>query len=164
MANNDVNLDQLYQVLGNYDHAMMTTIASDGSLRARPMSLRLDERLPDADLWFASTMDTSKGREVEANPNIGLGFFKSAKEGYVSISGTVKIDRDRERISQLWRDDWAMWFPQGPDDPDLAILLVTVERADIQTPEQHEQVIADAKEQAATGEDNDAEKNVTQVK
>ncbi len=163
MTDHDKSLAQLHSLLQNYDHAMLTSLASDGTLHSRPMRLQAD-RLPDADLWFASTMDTTKGREIEANPNVGLAFFHSAKEGYISISGTVKVDRNRDRIRQLWKDEWKAWFPQGPEDPDLALLLLDIRQAEYQSPQQHAEGADKAQEQAATGKDKDAEKVVTVIR
>jgi general stress protein 26 len=52
----------------------------------------------------------------------------------VSVSGTARISQDRSLIGELYRPDWRAWFGKvdevrdgGPDDPRLALLLVTAE-------------------------------------
>jgi len=49
---------------------------------------------------------------------------------YVSVSGTATLVRDRGTIERLWDQLYRAWFPQGVDDPELALLRVRVERAE----------------------------------
>ena len=49
---------------------------------------------------------------------------------YVSVSGTAQLVRDRAKVEELWNPIFNAWFPDGLDDPDLALLKVTVEQAE----------------------------------
>jgi hypothetical protein len=42
----------------------------------------------------------------------------------------AEIIHDRDRIAVLWNNNAALWFPKGPDDPDICIIRVTVETAE----------------------------------
>ncbi|HSJ14271.1 MAG TPA: pyridoxamine 5'-phosphate oxidase family protein, partial [Longimicrobiales bacterium] len=53
---------------------------------------------------------------------------------WVSVSGTATVSRDRQRIRELYAPDWRAWFGKldevrdgGPDDPRIALILVTAE-------------------------------------
>jgi general stress protein 26 len=49
---------------------------------------------------------------------------------YVSVSGRASLVRDREKIEELWNPDCEAWFPQGIDDPQLALLRVDATKAE----------------------------------
>ncbi len=44
--------------------------------------------------------------------------------------GTAELVRDLDKARELWNPDLETWFPRGLDDPDLALLRVTVTRAE----------------------------------
>ncbi|PWT75318.1 MAG: general stress protein, partial [Proteobacteria bacterium] len=48
---------------------------------------------------------------------------------YVSVSGVGRATRNPERARELWNLAAKVWF-KGPDDPNLAVLEVEVERAE----------------------------------
>lgn len=52
------------------------------------------------------------------------------KQDYVSVSGHARLLRDREKMQELWTRWVEPWFPNGLDDPDLALLEVTVDDAE----------------------------------
>jgi general stress protein 26 len=143
------NAGELYDLLRKYDFAIMTTVSPDGTLHARPMAVQ--ERLPDADVWFVTAIDTAKARDLEANPHIGLAYFDSPSKGYISLSGTARVSRDHETIRRLWKPSWKLWAPNGPDDPDLALIRVDVEQAEYLDPKTDKLVTLKALVRAVTG-------------
>ncbi len=38
--------------------------------------------------------------------------------------------RDRKKIEELWKPEFKMWFPEGKDDPEIALLKVSLEKAE----------------------------------
>ena len=38
--------------------------------------------------------------------------------------------RDKAKIEELWQPQLKAWFPEGTETPDIALLKVTVERAE----------------------------------
>lgn len=108
--------------------AMLTTRGDDGSLRSRPMTTQA----PDADdtLWFFCHRSTHAAGDITAQPQINLSYSDAASHRYVSISGHAEVVEDRIRMRELWHPEYVEWFPQGLADPDLALVRITVERAD----------------------------------
>ena len=49
---------------------------------------------------------------------------------YVSITGVAKLVRDRKKIEELWKPEFKMWFPEGKDDPEVALLRINLEKAE----------------------------------
>jgi general stress protein 26 len=126
------HLDQLYGLIEKIEVAMFTTRRSDGRLVSRPMATQ--KRDPIADLWFVTDAESHKTDELEADPNVNLGYFDTRSWEWVSVSGTARISTDRDRIRALYQPDWRAWFGKeddvrdgGPDDPRLSLLLVDVD-------------------------------------
>src|SRR3954462_15211660 len=49
---------------------------------------------------------------------------------FVSVNGRAQLIRDRAKIEQLWNPIYKAWFPNGLDDPELALIKVNVEGAE----------------------------------
>jgi general stress protein 26 len=44
------------------------------------------------------------------------------RQRYVSVAGRAWLLRDRAKIDELWSPLYKAWFPDGKDDPELALL------------------------------------------
>jgi general stress protein 26 len=108
---------------------MLTTVTEDGHLRSRPLqTLELDY---DGRLWFFVSGSSPKVEEILGEDgSVGLSYADNGKMDFVSISGRGEIVRDRERMKALWTPWAKIWFPQGVEDPDLALLCVRIEQAE----------------------------------
>lgn len=108
--------------------AMLTTEEGDGSLRSRPMAT---QQTPfDGVLWFLTDDKSPKVGEIEHHHAVNVAYSDPRHQRYVSVSGTAIILHDREKVKELWNPAYTSWFPEGVDDPKLALLKVTVERAE----------------------------------
>jgi general stress protein 26 len=119
---------KLRKIIRNARVAMLTTVASDGSLRSRPMAT------PDADfdgeLWFFTRYNSPKSEEIQENQRVNVTYASPKNDRYVSVSGTAAVVRDAEKVKELWRGKLKEWFPEGKKDPDLALLKVTIDKAE----------------------------------
>ena len=68
--------------------------------------------------------------EVRRTHRVGLAFAEPKKQDYVSVSGEAELVRDRAKAGELWSEPLKTWFPQGLDDPDLALIRVRVDKAE----------------------------------
>ena len=123
----DPGMQKLADLIGETTIGMLTTEDADGLLRSRPLAtLQMDS---EGKLWFFIAMSSSKVGEIDQHRHINLSYANPDKQGYVSISGTARMMRDRPKMEELW-SLWAKpWFPNGLDDPDLGLLEVTVQQA-----------------------------------
>jgi len=48
----------------------------------------------------------------------------------VTVAGTAAIVDDRQKIKDLWREDFRGFFPKGSDDPNLALIRVDIENGE----------------------------------
>jgi len=108
--------------------AMLTTVASDGSLRSRPMAT--PDAAFDGELWFFTHYSSPKSGEIQENQKVNVTYASPKSERYVSVSGTAALVRDPEKVKELWRGGLKEWFPEGKKDPDLALLKVTIDKAE----------------------------------
>ena len=122
-------IDELYELIGDMEIAMMTTRRPDGMLVSRPMATQ--KREPVADLWFVTDVESHKIDELRDDPHVNLGYYNQKTYEWVSVSGTAVISQDRGKIRELYQPDWKAWFNDeggtrdgGPDDPRLALILV----------------------------------------
>src|SRR5687768_17575843 len=127
-------LQKLYEHVDDIEIAMMTTRRADGHLQSRAMATQ--KRADGADLWFVTTDDTQKVRDLTADPHVNLSYYKDRTREWVSVSGLAIISRDRAKIHELWAPDWKMWFAEEgdsrhgtKDDPRMVLIGVNVHAA-----------------------------------
>ncbi len=130
-ATHDEALKKLGQLIADIQFAMLTTVEPDGSIRSRPMATHRDKSGTfDGTLYFFTKGDAPKADEVRQDQHVNLSYSSPEQSKYVSISGTALIVRDRKKAEELWDPKYKAWFPKGLDDPELALLRVTAEKAE----------------------------------
>jgi general stress protein 26 len=107
---------------------MMTTAAEDGSFDSRPMATQ--ETDFDGTVWFLTRHESLKVSEVEMNSKVGLMYADPSNHNYVAAKGTATISRDKAKIHELWNAMYKAWFPEGEDDPQIAVMKVEVTEAE----------------------------------
>jgi len=119
---------KLWELIKGIQMAMVTTIDAEGALRSRPM--RTQEAEFDGHLWFFTNAKAAKVNEVLKHEQVNVSYAQPGDNRYVSVSGTAKVLRDQRKAKELWNPTYKAWFPQGLDDPDLALLRVDVHKAE----------------------------------
>jgi general stress protein 26 len=120
--------DELWERIEDVRTALMTTVEADGSLRSRPM-WTLGDGFDGGALWFFTSDDAPKAEELGREPHVGLSYAAPDKDLFVSVSGRAELVHDRAKAEELWNVYAEAWFPEGLDDPHLALLRVEVEHA-----------------------------------
>jgi general stress protein 26 len=122
------NVRKLRKMIKGIEFAMLTTIEDDGSLRSRPMATqRIDF---DGDLYFFTKFTAPKVDEVVRDRNVCVSYAAPADQRYVSMSGPARLLYDRAKMKELWFPDLETWFPDGLQDPELALLWISVTQAE----------------------------------
>jgi len=122
------DVKKLAKMIHGIDFAMFTTATEEGSLRSRPMSTQKTEF--DGSLWFFSDIDSGKMFEVEQDRHVNLAYAEPQNQRYISVSGRATISRDKAKIKELWSPAIKAWYPEGPDDPKIALIRVDVDQAE----------------------------------
>ena len=112
------------------DIKVCTLVTQAGTtLRARPMVAVTSETY-QGELWFFTRADSGKVQEIQGNAQVLLSYSEPADQNYVSIAGQADIVRDRALIADKWREPMRTWFPQGKDDPSIALIRVLPDGAE----------------------------------
>jgi len=123
------DLEKLRELVKDIDFCMMTTVDERGDLHSRPMSSNGDIDA-DGDIWFFTNASSHKVSEIEKLPKVNVSFADPDNQRYISVSGTAELVLDRAKIDELWRPQFKIWFPEGKDDPEVALLRVRLEKAE----------------------------------
>lgn len=112
-------VENINEIIDDFNVAMLVTQSVEGELHARPMSIaRHDE--PDAVLYFATSAFTGKTAEIEREPHISV-TMQSGNQ-YVSLSGEASVSDDRTLIKKLYNKTWDAWFPDGAEQSDIRLV------------------------------------------
>lgn len=119
----------VHQILAKMSDVMFLSYASVGeapSVSGRPLRItKLDD---DETLWFMVGLDTKKVEEIQRHD----GAFITAQDGsrWIHLTGRASVVTDRAKIRALWSTAHEVWFPEGPDDPAVALLRFRPESAE----------------------------------
>ena len=127
-ASHDENVKKLWELIEGIKMCMLTTVDEDGSLRSRPMATQQVEF--DGDLWFFTGASTDKVDEIKREHQVNISYGDAGNNRWVSVSGVATLVRDQKKAKELWNPFLKAWFPDGLEDPDLALLKVTVHKAE----------------------------------
>lgn len=121
---------KLGELIADIDIGMLTTVDDDGSLRSRPMRYRQSKDGFDGKLYFFTHASSHKVAEVGHDQRVNVAFANPKNQNYVSVSGGASVSNDRAKMQELWSPIFKAWFPDGLEDPDLALLVITAEGAE----------------------------------
>lgn len=121
---------KLWSLIRDIRFAMFTTRHANGHLHSRPMTTqnrRIDE---DESLWFFMSRSGDPLHELQAQPQVNVAYADPDKDTYVSVSGLAEVVDEPDVRTSLWSKMNEAYFPDGPDDPDLALVCVQITHAD----------------------------------
>ena len=115
---------KIWEMIKDIKVGMLVTL--DGDMpRARPMHLVQDAY--DGTLWFYTRRSAEKVSETDRDHDVCLTFSDQDKGVYVSLSGKAQLSSNQELIDKYWNPFIGAWFPEGKDDPEVALLEIKVE-------------------------------------
>lgn len=89
----------------------------------RPMAAqKVDE---EGNIWFLSSVDSNKNKEISHDPFVQLLFQGSAHSGFLSAYGIAEVSQDKGKIDELWNPLVKTWFTEGKDDPRITVIKVS---------------------------------------
>jgi general stress protein 26 len=121
MADHQEIADRVWHVIETVGVCMMTT-RFEGGLRARPLEAR-----PDRDknlIWFLTDRRGLKDDEIGAHSEVGLAFVYPKEKVYLSITGRAFVSQNPSQAKKLWNRDQQVWWPGGPNDPNLLVIRI----------------------------------------
>ena len=125
----DDQRELLWDLIKDTRFAMFTTRHANGHLHSRPMTTQNSKLDEDDSLWFFMSNSGDPVADLGADPTVNVAYANPGKDSYVSVSGTAQVVDDVERKKRLWNKMNEAWFPNGPTDPDVALVQVRITHA-----------------------------------
>jgi general stress protein 26 len=111
------------------DMTMMIGLDGVEDGHARPMTAQLEgNRGP---IWFFTAKDNSIVQRLGVNDRAIATFASKGHDLFATLHGRLSIDNDGEIIDRLWNRWIAAWYEGGKTDPNLALLRLDPDRAEI---------------------------------
>jgi general stress protein 26 len=121
-------VDRVWDLIEKVGVCMLTT-QSAGRLRARPVEARPERKI--CLIFVVTDVRSAKPDEIEANPDICLAFVDPKAKAYLSIAARARVTRDTAKIEQVWRITDTAWWPGGPTDPNVCLLRIEPQIAEL---------------------------------
>ncbi|WP_457207856.1 pyridoxamine 5'-phosphate oxidase family protein [Nocardioides sp. P5_C9_2] len=121
MTTHEDQLGTVTEIMRETRIAVLTHHAPDGALVSLPMGTQ-DFETPST-VWFITERDTHKVHAITADPRVNVSY--ASKAGWVSLSGTARVNEDRDKLRELWDASAGIFMSGGPDDPENVLLEVT---------------------------------------
>lgn len=99
---------------------------ADGSAHSEPLTAQLDKDQVDTLFFFIG-----RDNRVANKDKVMAQFVSKGHDYFACLSGAAHINNDRALIDKLWNNQVEAWFPQGKDDPNLALLQVDIDSAEL---------------------------------
>jgi general stress protein 26 len=120
--------DRVWDIIEQAGAGMLTTRFA-GGLRARPLEPRPDRQ---AELiWFVTDVRGLKDDEIQAHAEVCLVIVNARAKAYLSISGRAQVLRDPAQAAAIWKKTDDVWWPGGPDDPNVRVLRLEPQTAEL---------------------------------
>lgn len=118
---NEEAVNKLKEMAENAGTCMFCTNLSKFPNTSRPMALQeVDET---GRLWFISSTESHKNKEIENDNRVSLYFLNSGAYEFLSVNGYAQIHTDKPTIDKYWTSFANAWF-NGKDDPTVSIISV----------------------------------------
>lgn len=91
-----------------------------------PLTAQLDEDQVDTMFFFIG-----KDNRLAQGGKAMIHFAAKGHDYFACLDGTARIDNDFAQIEKLWSPQVQAWFPGGKDDPNLALLRIDLDSAEL---------------------------------
>ena len=100
-------------------------------MTSRPMATQKIDDEFDGRLWFFTRKDTNKVHAIEHDQHVNLAYSEPDKQRYISVSGRARIVENKEKMKELWNPILKAWFPDGLEDPQISLISVSIDSAEV---------------------------------
>lgn len=122
--------ETLWDLIKDIRFGMLTHRTSGGMLHAHPLTTQnkgLDEH---SELYFFIPKQGELYERLQTDGSVNVAYADPAADSYVSLSGQARFSDDQSKKEALWSPMAKAWFPDGPADPNLALLVIKLQHAE----------------------------------
>lgn len=118
---------RVWELAEKIDFCMFVTWDGERQ-QSRPLSSRV--KRDEHAIYFLVSAEGHKNVQIERFPVVNLSYADVKGMDFVSISGRAEVSNDRDKIHDLWTDFDKAWW-ESEKDPDIRLITVTPERAEL---------------------------------
>ena len=119
---------KLWKTLEDERIGMLGLCGEDGG-HFHPMTAFCEQEL--GTIWFFTRRDTELVRKLVQGGKAMFNLVAKDRDLWACIGGTITEQHDGERIEKYWNPIVAAWFPEGKDDPELTLLRLDADDAEV---------------------------------
>lgn len=93
---------------------------------AAPLTAQLDDDQVDRIYFFVG----ADNRIAQGGPAMAQ-FESKGQDFFACLSGRIEVSNDRAMIDKLWSNAVEAWFPGGKTDPDLRLVYLAIDEAEL---------------------------------
>ena len=108
----------------------MLSLAAVDEGHSRPMTAQFDDKNPGP-IWFFTTQDAELVRAMGKAHRAVVHFVAKDHELFATVHGELRPDNDRATLDRLWNGFVAAWYEGGRQDPNLQLLRLDPEHAQV---------------------------------
>ena len=123
-----MSADRVWDIIAKTHICMLVTNSLD-ALRARPLDARPDRE--EGVIYFLTDIRGSKDDEIEEDSRVCLIFIDATAKAYLSITGDAAVVKRAALAKKFWKKTDEVWWPEREADPNLRVLRVTPEYAEL---------------------------------
>lgn len=122
--------EKLWLLIKDIRFGMFTQRHANGFLHSHPLTTLNKSMDEDSRLYFFIGQRSEIAHQIAQDASVNVSYASPSDDRYVSISGDAAIVEDAAKKEALWSAMAKAWFPQGPGDPNLALLEVRIRHAE----------------------------------
>ncbi len=122
--------EKLWDLIKDIKFGMLTHRHSSGMMHSCPLTTQNKKLDENSMLYFFISRKSEMASALVSDPNVNVSYAHPGDDSYVSVSGKAVIAEDQVKKEELWSSFAKAWFPGGVNDPDLALLEVTIHHAE----------------------------------
>ena len=109
---------------------MLTHRHTDGELHSAPLTTQNKAEDEGTSLYFFISRKSEIATCIAKDPSVNVAYAHPGDDRYVSVSGQAMIVEDQTKKDYLFTSFAKAWFPDGPTDPDMALLQINIGHAE----------------------------------
>lgn len=121
---------KLWSLIKDIRFGMFTHRHANGLLHSHPLTTQNKSLDEGSRLYFFVARSGEIARQIQRDASVNIAYASPSDDSYVSVSGDVAIVEDAAKKEALWSPMAKAWFPEGPADPNLALLEVQISHAE----------------------------------
>jgi general stress protein 26 len=122
------DIERVWDIVEKVGVGMLTTQFA-GGLRARPLEARADRRA--GLIRFVADRRGAKDDEIASAHEVCFVVLDPEDKAYLSIAGRAEVRRDPGMAAEIWKSTDDAWWPDGPHDPNVRLIVLTPSLAEL---------------------------------